>query len=214
MLSDPLTQTKTNKTNASWSELVVISNRITWPYVRNVIDDIWPKIVSFLSDIKGTIITNPSDEAWFHLRRAFYADRNEIDILRLKGEYILDKNKEKVNTLLERYEGTVRVEWRYCNYEQWHDNVFFSFLQKLSNLRIKYGICYDKYLAGISDRDYAKCPYCQEAYKVMLNPNSQWYLPLTPWFDYMSETKMDEYKTHEYAHWFGHILSGWPDEAW
>ena len=42
--------------------------------------------------------------------------------------------------------------------------------------------------------------------------SNQWVKRTYPWFEYMEKTNMDKNRTHEYAHWFGHILSGWPNK--
>lgn len=193
-----------------WNELVLKTNSITWPFFRKLIEDLWPKLVSSLSETKDINIAVPTDEAWFHIRRACYSDRNEIDVLRLKNGFLSSEDKEKIRLLPEGCKGIIHANWHPWNPDQRHDNAFLSFLQKLSILRTINGICYNKYLGGVSNC-YDKCPNCQEAYKVMMTADSKWYVALAPWFDYISATQMDSYRIHEYAHWFGHILSGWPD---
>jgi hypothetical protein len=205
-----LVQPNTNTINVSWNELFVESNAVpfTWQFLRGFIENLWPKIVSFLGTIKDIEIAYPTDNAWFHVRRS-PCNGNEIDVLRLKDGFISDNDKEKIRLLAEKNPEIIHAKWRSWPPQKRHDNAFLSFLQKLSVLRIRDEIRIDEYLGNISANPYDKCPYCREAYNVMMTPNSKWYIPLTPWFDYISATKMDTYRIREYAHWFGHILSGW-----
>ena len=94
-----------------------------------------------------------------------------------------------------------------------HDNVFLSFLQKLSLLRERNRIRVAPDLARITNKRYDKCPYVQRAYKIMMTTGSPWSHSLEPWFNYIETTKMDSNRAHEYAHWFGHILSLYPYES-
>lgn len=197
--------------NYLWDELVLEANSMKISSIRKLIEDFWPKVVCFLSKIRDIEIAHPTDEAWFHIRRVFPQNRNKIDVLRLKRGFQLLEDVERVRLLAERYSRVTQANWHRWSPKQRHDNAFLSFLQKLSVLRARDGICYNGYLGNVSHPDYDKCPYVQEAYKVMKTPNSEWYEALTPWFDHMSATHMDSYRTHEYAHWFGHIISGWPD---
>jgi len=194
-----------------WDELVLEANSVELSFVQKLIEDFWPKVVRLLSKIKDIEIAHPTDEAWFHIRRASYPNRNKIDVLRLKRGFLSVENVEKVRLLAERCSGITHANWHRWNPEKRHDNAFLSFLQKISVLRAKDGICYNGFLGQTPQDDYDKDHQCQEAYKVMTTPDSKWYRALTPWFDHMSATYMDNYRTHEYAHWFGHIISGWPD---
>lgn len=208
--------------NYLWDELVLQANTIEWSFIRELIEDFWPKIVNLLSKIKDIEIVHPTDEPWFHIRRApyrrdvhirrtVYPKCGEIDVLRLKRVYLSAEDVDRVLLLAESYSGITHVNWCRWNPNQRHDNEFLSFLQKLSILRAKDGICYNGFLGQAPQDNYDKDPQCQEAYKVMTTPNRKWSDPLTLWFDHMFTTRMEKCKTHEYAHWFGHIISGWPD---
>jgi len=164
-----------------------------------------------LSKIRNIEIAHPSDEAWFHIRRAFYPNGNKIDVLRLKRGFVPVEDVERVRLLAERYSGISHANWHRWSPEERHDNAFLSFLQKLSVLRARDGIYYNEFLAQTPQGNYHEDPHCQKAYKVMTSPKTKWQEALNPWFDHMSSTHMDNYRTHEYAHWFGHILSGWSD---
>lgn len=211
MCSVPCIPSKTDTVEPLWNELVLGANSVTWLFLRDLIEDFWPKVVSFLSKIRNIDIAHPTDEAWFHIRRTFHGERNEIELLRLKRGFLPIEDIENIRLSVQRYRGIAKANWQAVNFEKRHDNAFLSFLQKLSVLRGRDGICYNRYLGRVTKCDYADCPYCQEAYKVMTTPNSKWSAALDPWFKHMSSTKMNKYRTHEYAHWFGHILSGWPD---
>ena len=192
----------------TWYELRFKPDSVTSISPPKLINGLWSKLVRTLGEIKDINIACPKDEAWFHIRRAPNRNSDEIDVLRLKKESLSSEYKEKIRLIAEGCKGITSANWYSWPPEPRHDDAFLSFLQKLSILRTRDGICYNKYLGKVSNHYYDKCPYCQEAYNVMKTTNSQWYIPLTPWFDHMSATKMDNYRTHEYAHWFGHILSG------
>lgn len=197
--------------NYFWDELVLEANSIEPSFIRKLIEDFWPKVVHFFSRIKDIEIAHPTDEAWFHIRRAYYTNRNKIDVLRLKRGFLSPEDMERIRLLAESYSGIAHANWHRWSPEERHDNAFLSFLQKLSVLRARDGICYNRFLGQTPQDDYDKDPRCKEAYKVMTTADGKWYRPLIPWFDHMSATHMDSYRTHEYAHWFGHIISGWPD---
>jgi len=206
------TPSNSDRVNHSWDEMVLRGNSITWDYLRKLIEDFWPKVVTFLSKIRNIDIADPTDEAWFHIRRACHGDRNEIDVLRLKRGFLPVKDVESIRSLAGRYSGITHANWQAVNFEKRHDNPFLSFLQKLSVLRGRDKICHNEFLGQTAQGDYDKDPGCQKAYTVMTSPNCAWSPALDPWFKHMSSTHMDNYRTHEYAHWFGHILSGWPDD--
>ena len=204
---------KTDAVDSLWNELVLRANSITLTFLRELIEDLWPKLVSSLSGIKDIQIGIPTEVAWFHVRRATHQGRNDIEVLRLKSGFLPLQDVESLRFLAGSYSGITHANWQPVNFDKRHDNAFLSFLQKLSVLRARDGICYNRYIGQVSNSDYDKCSYCQEAYKIMTTPNSKWSMALRPWFDYMSSTKMDGFRTHEYAHWFGHIISGWPDNT-
>ena len=208
--------------NHLWDELVLGVDSITWGFLQELVEDFWPKVVSSLSKIKDIEITVPTEESWFHIRRACYNNTKSqqkhyagmsIDVLRLKKGVLSDQKMEDIRLLASTFRTITCAGWIPVKFDARHDNAFLSFLQKLSVLRARDRIYYNGYLAQIHQDDYDKDLFCQEAYKVMTNPNREWYRPLTPWFNHMASTNMDNYRTHEYAHWFGHILSGWPDDT-
>jgi hypothetical protein len=183
-----------------------------------IVEDFWGVIVPVLSKERNVDIKGPNEEAWFHLRRMTGPNRDQsalkyaparIEILRLKRGFISHDTQEEIRLLPSKHGDVICAGWWPLNFEGRHDNAFFSFLQSLSVLRGRDKILYGGYLANISDK-YDRCPHCQEAYRIMMTPNNPWSEGLEPWFAYMSSTSMDPYRSHEYAHWFGHILSGWP----
>lgn len=197
--------------NYLWDELVLQANDVELPFRREFIEDFWPKFLHLLSNIKDIEIAHPTDEPWFHIRRAVhrravhirrtaYPKCGEIDVLRLKRGCLSAEDMDRVRLLAERYSGITHVNWCRWSPDQRHDNAFLSFLQKLSVLRAKDRIFCSRYLGRVTNSDYGLCPYCQEAYKVMTTPNRKWYGPLTPWFDHISATRMEKCRTHEYAH--------------
>ena len=209
MCSVPGAPSKTDTVEPLWNEFVLGSNSVTWAFLRDLIEDFWPKLVRFLSKIRNIDIAHPTDEAWFHIRRAWHKGRNDIEVLRLKSRFLAVQDVENIRLLAESYAGITRANWQPVNFERRHDNAFLSFLQKLSVLRVRDKICHNEFLGQTPQGDYDKDPGCQKAYTVMTSPNCAWSAALDPWFEYMSSSNMDNYRTHEYAHWFGHILSGW-----
>lgn len=212
MCSVPCIPSKADMGNCLWHELVLKANSIRVSFVRDLIEDFWPEVVRLLSKIRDIEIACPTDEAWFHIRRASYSNPNKIDILRLKRGFLAVEDVERVRLLAERYSGITHANWNHWNPEERHDNAFLSFLQKLSVLRERDKISHNEFLGQTPQADYDKDPGCQKAYTVMTSPNCAWSAALDPWFKYMSSTQMDNYSRYEYAHWFGHILSGWPDD--
>jgi hypothetical protein len=129
-----------------------------------------------------------------------------LEVLRLKRGFIEPRDMEEVRNLASKYPQVVCAGWWPLNFTGRHDNAFLSFLQKLSVLRCQENIIYPKNLAEIKD-DYDKCPRCQEAYKIMTSKGEPWSESIKPWITHMPEKRLTDYQTHEYAHWFGHILS-------
>jgi hypothetical protein len=198
----------------SWDQLTLGVN--SQRFYPQIVEDFWQTVIPALQRARSVDLKDPKDKAWFHLRRTTHPNKGSpsqyalfrIEILRLKRGFVTIKVQEKIRLLSSKYSDVICAGWWPLNFTGRHDNAFLSFLQKLSVLRGRDGILYDRSLANISNH-YDKCPYCQEAYQVMMAADSPWSEPLTPWFEYMTAIDMDKYRTHEYAHWFGHILSGW-----
>lgn len=192
-----------------WDTLTLGVDSLTPTSFRDLVEDFWLKVVGQLAQLRDIEISGPSQEAWFHLRRTNpCADR--IEILRLKRGVLSAQDSESIR-LLGQTESPVRWAcWCPERFEPHIDNAFLSFLQKLSVLRVRDGICYPQFLAARpqSSRYDLDSP-CQDAYNIMMRRTARWYNPLTPWFDHMCSTHMDSTRKHEYAHWFGHIISGW-----
>jgi len=194
-------------TSDLWDTLVLGVHPVTWASLRDLIEDIWPKIMTQLIVLRDIEIAGPSQEAWFHVRRAAYGDR--VEVLRLKRGVLSGQNSAGIR-LLGQAESTMRwASWCPERFQQHHDNAFLSFLQKLSILRVRDGVCYSRFLAGSPVSAYNTDPGCQAAYRVMMCRSTVWYDQLVPWFDHLHLKGMDIEGAHEYAHWFGHIISGW-----
>jgi hypothetical protein len=181
------------------------------------VEDFWSVVVQKFKTIRNVDIHTPEDEAWFHLRRYIHANTEQrekdyavgqIEILRLKKNFMPDAIKEEIRCIPSNYPYVVGASWWGAEFKPPHDNPFLSFLQKLSVLRAVESIIHPECLAYISD-SYDKCPFCEEAYQIMMSPNQPWSVPLAPWFEYFTSSNLASDQTHEYAHWFGHILSGW-----
>lgn len=209
-----------NRLDSAWKQLVFGINRYDHKSYREIVEYAWSKLYQINNQVQNVDIKNSEDEAWFHLRRTVRENKiatekqyafGRIEVLRLKNEFIPQESYEVMRLVATEFDDVVCAGWLPLNFTRiQHDNVFLSFLQKLSVLRIENGIVYEKYLGNISSvKDYDKCPYCQEAYNVMMTPSSPWSEALEPWFDHFNKSKVGANITHEYAHWFGHILSGW-----
>ena len=131
-----------------------------------------------------------------------------IEIIRLRTQEERSGLRNSVLDTALRIGGVAKAEWHAVSFKPRHDDVFLAFLQKLSVLRVVEGIAAPGNLARI-EGPYETCRFCREAYDVMTRVESPWYSDLAPWFDYMQEQAMPKSMTHEYAHWFGHILSRW-----
>jgi len=214
MLSNFPPPPETEKIDYSWDQLTL--GVTSFNTHTEIVEDFWGIIVSVLDEVRNTKIQSPEEEAWFHLRRTARSNPGQfapgrIEIMRLKRGFLTQQTQEKIRLLPGKHTDVICAGWRPCNFTGRHDNKFLSFLQKLSVLRGRDKIFHNACLGNISNNDYAKCPDCQKAYRIMMNPKSPWADALEPWFAYMSSTNMEANRTHEYAHWFGHILSGWGD---
>jgi len=186
---------------------------------KSLIEDMWPKLVAYLQTQKTVDITGPNDIAWFHLRRADNENKKEetrkvsakrYEVLRIRNGYFKQKEYDVMLSFASEYSEVKGGGWWPQPFEPHHDNAFLSFLQKLSVLRTINNISISECLAFITN-SYDSCPECQKAYDAMMADKQPWTKYLSPWFEYMKKTEMDKTRTHEYAHWFGHILSGWPN---
>lgn len=188
----------------------------------DMVDSLWEVLFTAVDESRKIDI-DFGEEAWFHLRRRFHQHQDQkllnyswgrIELLRLKKGFITNQKCESIRVNSGTIGGVSCAGWWPLNFTERHDNTFLSFIQKLSVLRIENGIFHENFLGRITPgKDYNECPFCREAYEVMMAPKNPWSESLIPWFNYMTETKMDASKTHEYAHWFGHILSGWSEGA-
>ena len=206
---------ETEKIDYAWDQLTLGVNALN--LYTEIVEDFWQIIVPVLNEVRNVEIQSPEEEAWFHLRRTARCNPEQsalryapgrIEILRLKRRVITQQTKEKIRLLPIKHNDVICAGWWPLNFEVRHDNEFLAFLQRLSVLRGRDRIFYNANLANISN-EYDRCPHCQKAYRIMMTPNSPWSKALEPWFSYMSSTNMEPNRTHEYAHWFGHILSGW-----
>lgn len=206
---------ETERIDYSWDQLTLGVNSLD--SYTEIVEDFWGIIVPVLNEVRNVEIQGPEEEAWFHLRRTARGNPEQsalryapgrIEIMRLKRGFITQQTQEKIRLLPSKHTDVTCAGWWPLNFAGRHDNEFLSFLQSLSVLRGHDRIFYNAYLANISN-EYDRCPHCQEAYRIMMAPNSPWSEALEPWFAYMSSTNMEPNRTHEYAHWFGHILSGW-----
>jgi len=205
------------RTDSQWCELVVGIARVRPATSKEVVESFWSSVVPELDQDRAVEITGPEDEAWFHLRRTKKPNSDphstqyafaRIEILRLKASVFQADVLERLRVLPEALPGVLCADWWPVCFLPRHDNAFLSFLQKLSVLRAVRGLLCSEYLAQIT-APFDMCPQCQRAHEVMTDPNASWFQELSPWFEHMSSTHMNAYRTHEYAHWFGHILSGW-----
>jgi hypothetical protein len=200
--------------NDEWDELVVIAAEdLTLAFVRDLVEDFWPRSVAVLGCARDIEIGRPTDEAWFHVRRRFDQRDRTVDLMRLRKGAVSGQVVDSIDLTAMDHLGVARVEWKPWKPGAGHDNAFVSFLQKLSVMRARDGMSYERFLAATPVCRYGSDPQCREAYKVMTCPGSRWYIPLTPWLEYMGLCRMTPDETHEYAHWFGHIVSGWPSEV-
>jgi len=186
---------------------------------KAIIEDLWPKLVAYLRS-KGTVdIAVPNEIAWFHLRRANHENNKEetkkvaakrYEVLRIRNGHLSQKEYHEICSLACKYGEVKAGGWWPQPFDTRHENAFLSFIQKLSVLRTIEGIFIPECLALITN-SYDSCPHVQRAYAIMMSDKQPWTKHLSPWFEYMQKTNMDKDRTHEYAHWFGHILSGWPN---
>lgn len=177
---------------------------------RKIIEDSWSQIIPELDKERDIDIGNPEEEAWFHLRRTGRENLEpevrkyvwgRIEVLRLRKGSVSEGKRELIRLLFQNHGDMICTGWWPRNFEGRHDNAFLSFLQKLSVLRIRDGIFIDRVLLDA------------EADQVMRSPQETWSEPLGPWIEHIVSTRMGRNQILEYAHWFAHILSGWPSQS-
>jgi len=206
----------------SWEELEV---GVNWPpdinLYKSIVGNLWNSILSKIKSVQSIDISNPKEEAWFHLRRTGHDnDSNHsvgsasgrIELLRLREGVLSETVKNDIVNLAKLQGGVLAVQWWPWDRPTQNDYVeFLSFLQKLSALRGLHNIVFDRYLARVtgSPGAYSQCPYCEEAFVIMMSPNQPWSSHLKLWLDFIKTSGLTADRTHEYAHWFGHIISGW-----
>lgn len=202
--------------DTEWCELVLGFSSVPPATAKSIQGQFWASIVPELMAIKPVEIGQPDDEAWFHLRRTIRLNEDDwtarhafarIEIIRLRTSTLDENALERVRTHPVPTPGAICAGWWPVHFLPRHDNAFLSFLQKGSLLRVVEGYTCKESLARISG-PYDVCPHCREAYTLMTDEAQPWHDDLSPWFEYMVRTNMVAERTHEYAHWFGHILSG------
>lgn len=193
--------------NHTWDELVLGVNGLTGPTLVEVTEYFWNNIIPILGDFRDVNIATPMDEAWYHFRRTYHEsdtpDTSEyaegrIEIFRSKVGSIGQDTKEQIRSLAERFDVIVCVGWWPSDLEAYHPS-FRSLLQKLSYLRGKKDMCYPLNLT-LDD---------QASFDLMVDEQQPWYGELSPWIEMIRLGEIPNEKVQEYAHWFGHILSGW-----
>lgn len=206
----------TDQAYTEWSELVVGFSKIPQTTAENIQKEFWASIVPELSELRPIEINQPDDEAWFHLRRTMRLNKDEwtarhsfgrIEIMRLKTSAFDENALERVRKYPESLAEVVCAGWWPVYFLPHHDNAFLSFLQKVSLLRVVQRYTCDKSLSQICG-PYHKCPHCRKAYGLMTDQAQPWHSHLSPWLEHMARVNMPDERSYEYAHWFGHILSG------
>lgn len=207
MMKNFLPPDECKKMGTPWDNLMLGVNSMN--SFREIVEDFWPIIVQTLKEVREIDIQGPKEEAWFHLRRdntnfpnpepsaRKYAN-GRIEIFRIKRDFVSQEIRENLRNLPEKYSDVVCAGWWPCSLKDMPDT-FFSFVQKLSVLRYN-GIMYEEYLADSND--------WKKALQVMMDPSQPWHDALKPWFSVI-ESSNTKNQSH-YGHWFGLILTGWP----
>lgn len=197
-----------------WSQLVIELEGISWQAVFPLIERAWSMLVGIVGADRELDVVGPDSTPWFHVRRRLFLNDdgrhiNSIQIIRLS-----DVEGPHLRNLLRmaacELPGVTSATWQPLVLGRGDGQAFFSFLQKLSVLRVSKKVCVEGELGRISrGKRHCDCEHCQLAYRTMRQPDSPWSEALQPWFSLMDRTEMDANLTHEYAHWFGHIMSSW-----
>ena len=210
MLPDfPVPQSRIDD-NHTWDELVLGVNGLTHQTQVEITEYFWNNTIPILvGGVRDVNIVNPTDEAWFHFRRRYFPSdapdtlkyaEGRIEIFRSKVGSIGQDTKEQLQKLAERFDVVVCAGWWPSDLEGYHPS-FRSFLQKLSCLRGNKGMCYP---ISLTNDDKA-------SFDLMMNEEKPWYRELKPWIEMIKSGIIPNEKVQEYAHWFGHILTGWND---
>ena len=202
----PIPQSRINN-NHTWDELVLGVNGHKPQTLVEITEYFWNNIIPILADVRDVNIVTPMDEAWYHFRRRClrsntpdtlkYAE-GRIEIFRSKVGSIGQDTKKQIRKLAERFGVIVCAGWWPSDLEGYHPS-FRSLLQKLSYLRGRKGMCFPLNLTR-DDR---------ASFDLMVNEQQPWYGELLPWIEMIRSGEISKEKVREYAHWFGHILSGW-----
>lgn len=196
-----------------WHQLVLSMKGVTWETVPEVIEAAWHILVTTLDQQGELDVQGPQSRPWFHVRRRLFPkdDGRSIErmqAIRLRDDDGLHLHDHLVDVVTE-VPGIFSGDWSPLLLDRPDGQCFFSFLQKLSVLRVIQGMSVAGELGQTPERNYADCKYCRAAYSEMRAPNRPWSCELAPWFKAMDSSGMGPDLTHEYAHWFGHIMSGW-----
>lgn len=194
--------------NHTWDELVLGVNGLTGQTQVEITEYFWNNVIPILVGVRDVNIVNPTDEAWFHFRRRYFPSdtpdtlkyaEGRIEIFRSKVGSIGQDTKEQIRKLAERFGVIVCAGWWPSDLEEYHPS-FRSLLQKLSYLRGGKSLYFPLNLTVFPD---------QVSFDLMVNEQQPWYGELLPWIEMIRSGEIPEEMKREYAHWFGHILSGW-----
>lgn len=195
-----------------WSQLVLTPCDTPRRGFGGILEASWRNLVGALRPVEERDMAGPESRAWFHVRRRFFDGEygliRAIEVLRLRDAEGSQLREDLVRTA-EAVPHVAKAEWVHVDFGSKGSNEFLSFLQKLSYLRVVERIVVSHDLGEITNHPYGECPYCQQAYAQMRSPGMPWSEALAPWFRIMDEMPMPADLSHEYAHWFGHIMSRW-----
>ena len=194
-----------------WHQLVAELEGSTWKTIPQVIEGAWSTLVESLSQERELVVPDPHFRPWFHVRRRLLlaSDKLKIDaiqVLRLRDAERLHLQHQLTQAVV-KVPGVASAEWCSMPLDCPDERCFFSFLQKLSFLRVIGRVSVASELGQTPDRNYGNYPYCRATYSEIKAPGRPRSSELAPWSQVMEDSRMHPDLTHEYAHWFGHIMS-------
>jgi len=196
-----------------WHQLVAKLEGTTWETIPRTIEEAWSTLVSSLAQEREVDVPDPDSRPWFHVRRRLFLANDNLRIDRLEALRLRDAEgihlQDQLRDAVIKLPGIATAEWYPVPLDRPDEQCFFTFLQKLSVLRVVKGMSVAYELGQTLETNYGDCPHCRAAYLAMKAPGRPWSSELAPWFRVMEGSGMDPDLTHEYAHWFGHIMSGW-----
>lgn len=141
-----------------WHQLVLRMKDVTWETAPQVIEAAWYTLVRTLGQQAELDVQGPQSRPWFHVRRRLFTKDNgrsieRIQALRLRDGEGFHLHDHLIDIVIE-VPGIVSGDWSPLLFDRPDGQCFFSFLQKLSVLRVVQGMFVAGELGQTPERNY------------------------------------------------------------